>query len=150
MKRFMQHALKEAEAAAKRDEVPVGAVIVNSTTDDIISTAGNRVEETKNPLAHAEMLAIQEAVDQFDDKFLEDCDLYVTLEPCPLCASAISLARLRRVYFGAYDPKSGGTEHGPRIFEHETCHHKPEVYGGICEQECATLLTTFFAEKRGI
>jgi len=148
MKRFMQYALKEAEAAAKRDEVPVGAVIVNSKTNDIVSAAGNRVEEKKNPLAHAEMLAIQDAVDQFGDKFLEDCDLYVTLEPCPLCASAISLTRLRRVYFGAYDPKSGGTEHGPRIFEHDTCHHKPEVYGGICEQECAALLTTFFADKR--
>lgn len=148
MKRLMQMALQEAQDAKERGEVPVGALIVNHKTQDILSSAGNRVEEHKNPLAHAEMLAIDAALKAQGTKYLEDCDLYVTLEPCPLCASAISLARLRRVYFGAYDPKSGGTEHGPRIFEHATCHHKPDVYGGICEQDCADILTQFFAEKR--
>lgn len=147
MKHFMQQAITEAEQAAARGEVPVGAVLADAA-GRVLAADGNRVEERNDPLAHAEMLVIQAALQQRGDKYLEECDLYVTLEPCPLCASAISLARLRRVYFGAYDPKSGGTEHGPRIFEHPTCHHKPEVYGGIDERECAALLTEFFSQKR--
>ncbi|TNE32965.1 MAG: nucleoside deaminase [Alphaproteobacteria bacterium] len=144
----MQQAITAAKAAAKRGEVPVGAVLVDALTGTVLAAEGNRVEELRDPLAHAEMLVIQAALKQRGDKYLEDCDLYVTLEPCPLCASAISLARLRRVYFGAYDPKSGGTEHGPRIFEHDSCHHKPEVYGGIDESHCGALLTKFFSKKR--
>ena len=147
MKHFMQQAIKEAEQAAARGEVPVGAVLTDAE-GRVLAADGNRVEEKSDPLAHAEMLVIKTALQTRGEKYLEDCDLYVTLEPCPLCASAISLTRLRRVYFGAYDPKSGGTEHGPRIFEHETCHHKPEIYGGIDERQCAALLTDFFRQKR--
>jgi len=147
MEHFMQQAINIAKDAATRGEVPVGAVLVTAE-GKVLAAEGNRVEELRNPLAHAEMLVIKAALQQRGEKYLEDCDLYVTLEPCPLCASAISLARLRRVYFGAYDPKSGGTEHGPRIFEHDTCHHKPAVYGGIDERICAALLTDFFSGKR--
>lgn len=148
MKDFMQQAIAEAEKAAQRGEVPVGAVIIDSASNTVIATAGNRVEERQDPLAHAEMLAIRAALEKQGGKYLESCDLYVTLEPCPLCAAAISLARLRRIYFGAYDPKSGGTEHGPRIFDHDTCHHKPDVYGGLEESRCAALMTDFFSQKR--
>ena len=147
MEHFMQQAINEAKRAETRGEVPVGAVLVDAE-GTVLAADGNRVEEKSDPLAHAEMLVIKAARQQRGGKYLEDCDLYVTLEPCPLCASAISLARLRRVYFGAYDPKSGGTEHGPRIFEHDTCHHKPEVYGGIDESACSALLTDFFSKKR--
>lgn len=143
MEHFMQQAIDEAKSAAARGEVPVGAVLVDAR-GTVLAADGNRVEAKSDPLAHAEMLVIQAALKKRGDKYLEDCDLYVTLEPCPLCASAISLARLRRVYFGAYDPKSGGTEHGPRIFDHPTCHHKPDIYGGISERQCAALLTDFF------
>jgi len=148
MKDFMQQAIAEAEKAAQRGEVPVGAVIVDSASNTVIAAAGNRVEERQDPLAHAEMLAIRAALEKQGGKYLENFDLYVTLEPCPLCAAAISLARLRRIYFGAYDPKSGGTEHGPRIFDHDTCHHKPDVYGGLEESRCAALMTDFFSQKR--
>ena len=143
---FMAQAIAEARAAAGRGEVPVGAVIVRD--GQVLAIAGNRVEELSDPTAHAEMLAIRAAVAATGDKWLEDCDLYVSLEPCPMCAAAISLARLRRLYFAAYDPKSGGVEHGARVFDHATCHHRPEVYGGIQESEAAELLRRFFSERR--
>ncbi|KIL98122.1 tRNA-specific adenosine-34 deaminase [Paramagnetospirillum magnetotacticum MS-1] len=145
MSAFMAQALAEAEAAGARGEVPVGAVVVQDGR--IIARAGNRVEELGDPTAHAEMLAIRAAT-VLGDKRLEDCDLYVTLEPCPMCAAAISLARIRRLYFGAYDPKSGGVEHGSKVFDHATCHHRPEVYGGLEERRSAELLRVFFAERR--
>ncbi len=148
MKQVMQLALKEAQRAYERDEVPVGAVIVDGANGKIIASAGNMVKENKSALAHAEILVIQEASQKLGSAYLSNCDIYVTLEPCSMCASAISLARLRRLYFGAYDPKSGGTEHGACIFNHDTCHHKPEIYGGICEQACSELLSQFFQEKR--
>jgi tRNA(Arg) A34 adenosine deaminase TadA len=143
----MQHALAEAEAAGARAEVPIGAVIV--TADGrLIASASNRTRELKDPTAHAEMLAIRAACAALGAERLPDCDLYVTLEPCPMCAAAISFARIRRLYFGASDPKGGGVEHGPRVFSHATCHHAPEVYGGISETEAARLLVTFFGERR--
>ena len=143
----MQLALRQAEAAAGRGEVPVGAVIVDAG-GVVIASAGNRTEERADPTAHAEMLAIREATGTRGGPRLTDCDLYVTLEPCAMCAAAISLARLRRLTFGAYDPKSGGVEHGAKVFEHATCHHKPEVVGGISEPEAAQLLRDFFKDKR--
>ena len=142
----MALALAEARAAAERGEVPVGAVIVRG--GEILASAGNRTLELKDPTAHAETLAIRLACEAIQSERLIDCDLYVTLEPCPMCAAAISFARLRRLYFGAYDPKGGGVEHGPRIFSQPTCHHRPEVYGGICEDACAAQLRTFFAQRR--
>ncbi|WP_043745765.1 nucleoside deaminase [Paramagnetospirillum magneticum] len=142
----MTLALAEAEAASARGEVPVGAVIVKD--GQVIAQAGNRVEELGDSTAHAEMLALRAATLFLGDKRLEDCDLYVTLEPCPMCAAAISLARIRRLYFGAYDPKSGGVEHGAKVFDHATCHHRPEVYGGLEERRSASLLSRFFAERR--
>lgn len=142
---FMALALAEAEAAGARGEVPVGAVIVKDGM--VIARAGNRVEELGDPTAHAEMLAIRAAA-ALGDKRLEGCDLYVTLEPCPMCAAAISLARLRRLYFGAYDPKGGGVEHGAKVFDHATCHHRPEVYGGLEESRAAGMLRGFFGERR--
>ncbi|NFV82265.1 nucleoside deaminase [Magnetospirillum aberrantis] len=146
MSDFMEHALEQARAAARRGEVPVGAVLVRDGR--VVAAAGNRVEELADPTAHAEILVLRAAAAQAGSPRLGDCDLYVTLEPCPMCAAAISFARLKRVYFGAYDPKGGGVEHGPRIFDHATCHHRPEVVGGIRESECATLLRAFFQERR--
>jgi tRNA(adenine34) deaminase len=145
---FMALALAEAERAAARGEVPVGAVVVDSATGRILGAAGNRTEELSDPTAHAELLAIRAACAQRGEPRLPDCDLYVTLEPCAMCAAGISFARLRRVYFGAYDPKSGGVEHGPRFFHQPTCHHAPEVYGGIDERRAAALLRRFFQERR--
>jgi tRNA(adenine34) deaminase len=145
MTSFMALALEQAEAAAARGEVPVGAVVVRDGR--VIAAAGNRVEELGDPTAHAEMLAIRQAAGR-GDKRLEDCDLYVTLEPCPMCAAAVSLARVRRLYFGAYDPKGGGVEHGAKVFDHPTCHHRPEVYGGLEESRAAHLLRAFFAVRR--
>ncbi len=145
MNRFMQIAFEQAEAAAHRGEVPVGAVLVRD--DVVLAAAGNRVEELRDPTAHAEMLAIRAAAAAGSGR-LEGCDLYVTLEPCPMCAAALSLAKLRRIYFGAYDPKSGGVEHGAKVFDHPTCHHRPEIYGGIDESRAAELLRAFFKEKR--
>lgn len=142
----MSIALEEAEAAAARGEVPVGAVIACGNV--ILARAGNRTEELNDPTAHAEMLAIRAAAAEFGAPRLVDCDLYVTLEPCPMCAAAISFARIRRLYFGAYDPKGGGVEHGPRIFSQATCHHRPEVYGGITESKAADLLRDFFRDRR--
>lgn len=144
---FMDLALAEAREAAKAGEVPVGAVLVDSA-GTVLAAAYNRVERDKDPTAHAEMLAIRAASKARGDARLPDCDLYVTLEPCPMCATAISFARLRRVYWGASDPKGGGVEHGPRIFAQPTCHHLPELIGGIAETEAAELLRAFFRERR--
>jgi len=143
---FMQDALAEAEAAQMAGEIPVGAVVVRA--GEIIARAGNRVERDQDPSAHAEMLAIREAASVLGQKWLKDCDLYVTLEPCPMCAGGIALARLRRIYYGAADAKSGGVDHGPRVFSHPTCHHRPEVIGGVEETRCGELLTGFFAARR--
>ena len=144
----MAIAFAEAEAAAARDEVPVGAVLVDAATGVILARSGNRVEELHDPTAHAELLVIRAAAAAGKAKRLPGCDLYVTLEPCPMCAQAISFARIRRLYFGARDPKGGGVEHGPRIFEQPSCHHRPEVYGGIGETRAAALLKAFFQAKR--
>lgn len=144
----MAIALAEAAAAAGRGEVPVGAAVVDGATGAVIARAGNRVEELQDPTAHAELVVLREAAQARGQKWLEGCDLYVTLEPCPMCAAAISLARIRRLYFGAYDPKSGGVDHGARVFDHPTCHHRPEVYGGISETAAAELLKAFFWERR--
>jgi len=143
----MARALDEAAAAGAADEVPVGAVLVDPT-GAIIAAAGNRVERDRDPIAHAEMLALRAGAARLGLKRLAGCDLYVTLEPCPMCAAAIALARIRRLYFAAYDAKSGGVEHGPRIFDQPSCHHRPEVYGGIAERAAAELLRRFFTERR--
>jgi len=145
---LMDLALAEAKAAAERGEVPVGAVLVDGATGKILAQAGNRVEELKDPTAHAEMLVIKAAAAGAGLKRLEGADLYVTLEPCAMCAAAISFARLRRLYFGAGDPKGGAVEHGPRFFAQATCHHRPEVYGGIGERAAGELLKTFFRDRR--
>jgi tRNA(adenine34) deaminase len=139
-------ALDEARAAAERGEVPVGAVIVQDGA--VIAAAGNRPRGLKDPTAHAELLAIRAACKALGDDRLSGCDLYVTLEPCAMCAAAISFARIRRLYFAAPDPKGGAVESGVRFFTHPTCHHAPEVYGGIREAEAAELLRGFFAERR--
>lgn len=144
---FMQLAFGEAEDAAKRGEVPVGAVLVSSK-GDVLARAGNETEKLKDPTAHAEMLVLREAGKILASPRLSDCDLYVTLEPCAMCAAAISFARLRRVYFAAYDPKGGAVDHGPRLFSQPTCHHKPEIIGGMDEQRGSDLLKKFFAERR--
>jgi tRNA(adenine34) deaminase len=143
----MLAALAEAEAAAARGEVPVGAVIVGPD-GAVLARAGNRTRELDDPTAHAEMLAIREACAALGSERLTDCDLYVTLEPCPMCAAAVSFARIRRLYFGAADSKGGGVEHGARIFSQPTCHHAPEVYGGIEETRAGALLQAFFAARR--
>jgi tRNA(Arg) A34 adenosine deaminase TadA len=144
----MIQALEEARAAAARGEVPVGAVLVDGATGEVMAAVGNRTRELADPTAHAEMLALREAATKLGAPRLPGCDLYVTLEPCAMCAGAVSLARLRRLYFAAYDPKSGGVEHGPRVFDHPTCHHKPHVVGGMAETEAAKLLEEFFRERR--
>jgi tRNA(Arg) A34 adenosine deaminase TadA len=144
----MQCALHEAEKAVTQDEVPVGAVIVDSLSGEIIAAAHNEMERACDPTAHAEMLAIRRAAAIKGRGRLEDCDLYVTLEPCPMCAQAISFARIRRLYFGAYDPKGGGVDHGAKIFNASSCHHIPEVIGGLEEEKCAQLLVNFFMKKR--
>ena len=144
---FMERALELAKEAALAGEVPVGAVIVSSI-GDIIAETRNRIVELKDATAHAEILAIREAGARLSSERLIDCDLYVTLEPCTMCAGAISFARLRRVYYGCSDPKGGGIEQGVCFFDQATCHHKPEVYGGICETESAKILRDFFKEKR--
>jgi len=143
---FMQIALAEAEAAAARGEVPVGAVVVRDGR--VLARAGNEVEARHDPTAHAEILALRAACAAIGTPRLDGCDLYVTLEPCPMCAGAIALARIRRLYFGAYDAKGGGVEHGPRVFERTTCHHHPEIYGGFAETDAAILLRLFFKRLR--
>ena len=144
----MSQAISEAQDAAVRGEVPVGCVLVAAVTGNVIAAAGNRTEELGDPTAHAEMLAIREAVARHKTPRLEEVDMYVTLEPCAMCAAVISFTRIRRLYFGAYDPKGGGVEHGGKFFSQPTCHHAPEVYGGMEETQCAHMLKTFFAEKR--
>ena len=143
----MDRALREARLAAERGEVPIGAVIVGPD-GAILAEAGNRTEEMRDPTAHAEMLVIRAAAATLGAPRLVDCDLHVTLEPCPMCAQAISFARIRRLYWGAADPKGGGIEHGPRIFDQPTCHHKPELYPGLSEGEAGELLRAFFRERR--
>ncbi len=145
---IMEQALAEAEAAGKRGEVPVGAVLVAAQTNEVLAAAGNRVEELGDPTAHAEILVIREAAARLGAPRLADCDLIVTLELCPMCAAAISLARIRRLTFGAYDPKGGGVDHGPRIFDQSTCHHRPEVVGGVGETACHEVLQAFFRDLR--
>jgi len=145
---YMRLALEAARRAAAAGDVPVGAVLVDATTENIVAAAGNRVEQDTDPTAHAEMIVIREAATLRKDVRLPNCDLYVTLEPCPMCATAISFARIRRVYFGAFDPKGGGVENGPQIFDQSTCHHRPDVYGGIGESDAAALLKEFFAARR--
>ncbi len=148
---FMEIALEEARAAGARGEVPVGCVIVSGAggaDGRVLARTANRVEERSDPTAHAEMLAIRTALAEAGLPRLDGCDLYVTLEPCAMCAAAISHARLRRLYFGAYDPKSGGVDHGARVFDHATCHHKPEIIGGVLELKAAALLKAFFKELR--
>jgi tRNA(adenine34) deaminase len=143
----MLKAFAEASDAAVRGEVPVGAVIVDAV-GNIIASAGNRTLEQHDPTAHAEILAIRQAGLALSSERLVNCDLYVTLEPCAMCAAAISFARLRRIYFAAADEKSGAVEHGPRFFNQATCHHAPEVYSGIGEGEAKTMLQEFFKKRR--
>jgi len=143
----MDLALAEAEAAQARGEVPVGAVVVNAQ-GEVLASAGNRTIEQRDPTAHAELIAIREACAKLGSERLIGCDLYVTLEPCAMCAAAISFARIRRLYFGASDPKGGAVEHGPRLFAQATCHHAPEVYGGLSEARASALLKDFFAARR--
>lgn len=145
----MQLALVQAGAAAARGEVPVGAVLVDAR-GNVLAAAGNRTREASDPTAHAEMLVIREAAARIGSERLAGADLYVTLEPCPMCAAAISFARIRRLYFGAGDPKGGGVEHGPRIFSQATCHHAPEVYSGIGEDQARAMLKDFFAARRAV
>ena len=143
----MRLALAEAEAAAARGDVPVGAVLVDGE-GRVLAAAGNRVEADHDPTAHAEMLVLRSGAAQSAPQRLAECDLYVTLEPCAMCAAAIALARLRRLYFGAYDPKGGAVEHGPRLFDQPTTHHRPEIYGGIEEGRAGELLRSFFQTRR--
>jgi tRNA(Arg) A34 adenosine deaminase TadA len=143
----MNLALAEAEAAAASGDVPVGAVLVDAE-GRVLATAGNRVEADRDPTAHAEMLVLRAGAARLGTARLVECDLYVTLEPCAMCAAAIALARLHRLYFGAYDPKGGAVEHGPRLFDRPTTHHRPEIYGGISEGRAGKLLRDFFRARR--
>jgi tRNA(adenine34) deaminase len=143
---FMDVAFDEARAAQAAGEVPVGCAIVRGS--DVIARAGNRTLRDRDPTAHAEMVAIRTAAAALGSERLVDCDLYVTLEPCAMCAAAISFARIRRLHFGAGDPKGGAVEHGVKFFAAATCHHRPEIYSGIGEREAASLLREFFAERR--
>lgn len=144
---FMKMALQAAEAAALRGEVPVGAVLV-SPKGEVLAQCGNQTEDKFDPTAHAEIIAIRTAAEKLGTPRLVGCDLYVTLEPCAMCAAAISYARIRKLVFGAYDPKGGAVEHGPRFFGRDTCHHTPEVIGGVDETRAADLLTNFFEQRR--
>jgi tRNA(Arg) A34 adenosine deaminase TadA len=144
----MSLALAEAAAAAARGEVPVGAVIVDGASGAVLAASGNETEARHDPTAHAELLAIRAACAARGSARLADCDLYVTLEPCAMCAAAISFARIRRLYFGAFDEKGGAVEHGPRFFAQPTCHHAPDIYGGIDETRAGALLKRFFAALR--
>jgi len=144
---LMDIAFEEAEAAARRGEVPVGAALVGAG-GRVLARTGNRTLELSDPTAHAEMLAIRQAASALGSERLTDCDLYVTLEPCAMCAAAISFARIRRLYFGAGDEKMGAVEHGPRFFAQATCHHAPEVYSGIGGERSKRLLLDFFQSRR--
>jgi tRNA(adenine34) deaminase len=143
---FMDLALKAADAAGKAGEVPIGCVIVRG--GEVVATTANRTIGDRDPTAHAELLAIRQAAAKLGGERLTDCDLYVTLEPCTMCAAAISFARIRRLYYGAADPKGGAVESGVRFFASPTCHHKPEIYSAVGEREAATLLTEFFKARR--
>jgi tRNA(adenine34) deaminase len=143
---FMRRALAAAEGAGRAGEVPVGAVLVRG--EDVIATAANAPRRLRDPTAHAEMLAIREGAALLGTERLEGCDLWVTLEPCAMCAGAIAHARIRRLYYAAPDPKGGAVEHGARVFAQPTCHHRPEVYAGLGEQQAAAQLRDFFAERR--
>src|SRR4051794_758021 len=143
----MTLALAAAAAAAESGDVPVGAVLLDPA-GAVVAFSGNRVERDHDPTAHAEMLVLRLGAARLGMRLLVNCDLYVTLEPCPMCAAAIGLARIRRLYFGAYDPKGGGVEHGARIFDQPTCNHRPQVYGSIGERDAAALLRRFFAARR--
>ena len=143
---FMDDALSEARTANEAGEVPVGCVVVRE--GKIIARAGNRTLRDRDPTAHAEMLAVRQAAKALGSERLTDCDLYVTLEPCAMCAAALSFARIRRLYYGAADPKGGAVDNGVRFFASATCHHRPEVYGGIAESEAAGLLREFFKARR--
>ncbi len=142
----MDMALAEARAAGVRGEVPVGCVIVRD--GQVIARAGNRTVADRDPTAHAEMIAVRDAADLLGSERLDDCDLYVTLEPCAMCAGALSFARIRRLYYGATDPKGGAVDNGVKFFASSTCHHRPEVYGGLAEAEAGALLKAFFKERR--
>ncbi len=144
---FMQQALAAAAKAGDAGEIPVGAVLVDAH-GHVVATSGNRTEADNDPTAHAEILVLRAATKKAGAPRLENCDLYVTLEPCAMCAAAISFARVRRLYFGAYDVKGGAVDHGPRFYSQPTCHHAPEVYGGIMEKEGAELMQAFFRNAR--
>jgi tRNA(Arg) A34 adenosine deaminase TadA len=143
----MRLALKEAHAAAAAGEVPVGAVVTRR--GDVIATGRNRMRDGNDPTAHAEMVALRTAGQALGTSRLDECDLWVTLEPCAMCAGAIALSRIARLYFAAPDPKGGAVLHGPRLFAQPTCHHAPEVYGGMLEEEAGAMLSAFFRERRG-
>ena len=143
----MEIAIEEARAAASRGEVPVGAVVLGPD-GALLARAGNRVEADRDASAHAEILALRAAATVLGSPRLVGCDLFVTLEPCPMCAQAASFFRIRRLVFGAYDPKGGGVEHGARVFDAASCHHRPEIVGGVRETEAAGLLREFFASRR--
>ncbi len=146
---YMDRALALARAAAAAGEVPVGALVVEAATGRVLAAAANRTEADADPTAHAEILALRAAAAATGAPRLPECDLYVTLEPCAMCAAAIAFARIRRLYFGAFDPKGGAVDHGPRLFSQPTIHHAPEVVGGVREAACAALLKDFFAARRG-
>lgn len=144
----MAAALEAAREAAEMGEVPVGAVVVEAETGKVLAVAHNRVEVDCDPTAHAEILALRSAAAALETPRLEGCDLYVTLEPCAMCAQAIAHARIRRLVFGAYDPKGGGVEHGARVFDRPTCHHRPEIVGGVEERSASEMLRRFFQALR--
>jgi tRNA(adenine34) deaminase len=146
MASFMELALEQARAAGKRGEVPVGCVIVREGV--VIARAGNRTLADRDPTAHAELAAVRAAAAAVGSERLADCDLYVTLEPCAMCAAAISFARIRRLYYGAPDPKGGAVDHGVKFFASPSCHHRPEIYGGLAEADASTLLKAFFRDRR--
>lgn len=145
---YMSEAISEARLAANRGEVPVGAVIVDPSQGTIVGRAGNRTREDNDPTGHAEILAIRSASTELGRERLNGLDMYVTLEPCAMCAGAISAARIARLYYGAADPKSGGVAHGAKVFSHAQTHHMPEVYDGIAADECARILRLFFEARR--
>jgi tRNA(adenine34) deaminase len=146
MASFMDMALEEARAAGARGEVPVGCVIVRDGA--VLASTGNRTLADRDPTAHAELIAIRSAAALLGSERLEDCDLYVTLEPCTMCAGAVAFARVRRLYYGAADPKGGAVDNGVKFFASPSCHHRPEVYGGLAEAEASALLKEFFRERR--
>ena len=145
---YMRHALELAKQAAAADEVPIGCLIVNPQKDSIIAATHNLSQHSEDASAHAEILAIREACRRLNQNRLRDLDIYVTLEPCTMCAAAISFARIKHLYFGAYDTKGGAVTNGIRFYEQPTCHHRPQVYGGILESDCAAILKDFFRKKR--